>query len=342
MIRTDESPTTGGVAEEAASWFARLQGEAASGDDWRAFERWLLVSPTNAQAYERLERLWVDLDYAPRTRELGRRPLLTARCCLDRRRGARRAGLGAAVSVAAGLVMAIGVGLWPSGGASTQTYATAPGETRKIILADGSHIRLNAASRLTVTLGRHGRKVRMADAEAAFNVSHDPGRPFVISVGDRQVSAIGTEFNLRHRNDKVTLAVRRGVVEVRPADTPRGEPTRLTIGQELTHIEGDVGSILRTSDPDAAFAWTIGQLIYRNQPLSEVAADLSRRFAVPVRTADADAAALPFSGVLVTDSQQDVLRRLEANAPVRVERAGSAIVLYRREGSPRKLSTSSS
>jgi transmembrane sensor len=128
----------------------------------------------------------------------------------------------------------------------------------------------------------------------------------------------------------VSLTVRRGVVEVRPASSLGAQPTRVTVGQQLTHTEGQTGSILRVSDPEAAFAWTSGQLIYRDQPLSEVAADLSRRFAVPVRTADARTASLRFSGVLITDSEPDVLRRLQAYAPVHAEHAGGGIVLHSR------------
>ena len=57
------NPKTGveAVAEQAATWFARLQGEDADGDDWLAFESWLAV-PAHAAAYERLETLWVALD----------------------------------------------------------------------------------------------------------------------------------------------------------------------------------------------------------------------------------------------------------------------------------------
>jgi transmembrane sensor len=105
---------------------------------------------------------------------------------------------------------------------------------------------------------------------------------------------------------------------------------RVTVGQQLLLTEGQAGAILKVSDPEAAFAWTSGQLIYRDQPLSEVAADLSRRFAVPVRVADMRTAGLRFSGVLITDSEPDVLRRLQAYAPVRVERTHEAIVLHSR------------
>jgi transmembrane sensor len=333
MRRTDDFQGDSRVPEEAARWFARLQGEAATGDDWLAFERWLQAAPEHQRAYEQLENLWVDLDNAPVVRDLGGRPLLAARRRTPARRDVRalrrRAWLGAGAAVAASLAVAVGVGLNRSQ-APTETYRTAPGEARQITLADGTHIRLNAASAITVRLDPDARRVQMADAEAVFDVTHDARRPFLIAVGDRQVRVVGTEFNLRHRAGVVDLTVRRGTVEVRPAGAPQARPTRVTVGQELTHAEGAPGQVLKASDPDAAFAWTSGQLIYRDQPLSDVAADLTRRFATPVRTADARTAALRFSGVLVTDDEADVLRRLEAYAPVRVEKTDAAIVLRRR------------
>jgi transmembrane sensor len=334
MSRTDDKFDDGRVAEEAARWFARLQGEAATGEDWLAFERWMQASPAHARAYEQLEGLWIDLEYAPVARELGGRPLLAARRRTPARRPSqdqnrRSAWLGAGAAIAASAIVALGVGL-RSPGVTSETYRTAPGQTRQITLADGTRIRLNAASRITVSLDRDARRVQMADAEATFDVAHDAARPFLIRAGDRQVRVVGTEFNLRHRADLFDLTVRRGVVEVRAADAPQSQPIRVTVGQELTHTLGQAGQVLKGADPDQAFAWTTGQLIYRDQPLADVAADLSRRFGAPVRTADARTAALRFSGVLVTDSETEVLRRLEAYAPVRAEHAGDGIVLRRR------------
>jgi transmembrane sensor len=334
MRKTDEQFDDGHVAEEAARWFARLQVEAATADDWLAFERWLQSSPSHAQSYERLESLWVDLEYAPVARELGGRPLLAARRQRPARssshdRVRRRALWGAGAAIAAGLVVAVGVGLQSPGGAA-QTYVAPAGQTRDIALADGTHIRLNAASKITVRFERDARRVEMADAEAVFDVTHDAKRPFLIGVGDRQVRVVGTEFNLRNRQGMVDLTVRRGTVEVRPADALESAPPRVTVGQELIHTIGQAAQVLKVSDPDATFAWTNGQLIYRDQPLSDVAADLSRRFGTPVRTADAQTAALRFSGVLVTDNEADVLRRLTAYAPVRVERTSTEIILHHR------------
>ncbi len=332
---SDESAILGDghAAEQAASWFARLQGGAATGEDWLAFERWLQASPDHAHAYESLERMWVDLDNAAIVSDLGVRP---SRLPPRAANANLRAWIGAGAALAASFaVAAVGIGLWPGsnlgkGAAPAQTYRTAPGQTRAITLADGTRIRLNAASQITVRLGKDVRRVEMADAEAAFDVTHDAKRPFLIAVGDRQVRVVGTEFNLRHREGKVALTVRRGTVEVRPADALASAPTRVTVGQQLAHVEGQPLQTLTAAEPEVAFAWTNGQLIYRNQPLSEVAGDLSRRFAIPVRVADPQTAALRFTGVLVTDREADVLRRLEAFAPIRAEQTGATVVLRRK------------
>jgi transmembrane sensor len=55
------------TADAAAQWFARLQDEAATHEDWLAFEQWLAASPAHASAYQKLERIWVDLDEAAGT-----------------------------------------------------------------------------------------------------------------------------------------------------------------------------------------------------------------------------------------------------------------------------------
>jgi transmembrane sensor len=222
-----------------------------------------------------------------------------------------------------------GAALWPER-PRTDVYTTRPGETRRIILEDGTRVHLEAASTIRVRFARRLRRVEVSDAEAVFDVAHDTARPFLIAVGDRQVRVVGTEFNLRHRDGRVALTVRRGVVEVRPADAPDAAPTRVTVGQQLAHVEGQPLQTVTATEPDAAFAWTAGQLIYRDQPLSEVAADLTRRFATPVRAADPQTAALRFTGVLVTDQEADVLRRLEAFAPIRAQRTGDAVVLRRK------------
>jgi transmembrane sensor len=324
------------VTDEAAGWFARLEGEAATAEQWQAFEAWLSASPDNVEAYERLERIWVELETDPDSflkaldqsalRPAARRAR-PARGATSSRRGWIVAAMGA---IAATVVVGIEVG--DNLGVSTQSLVLqAPaGQPRMFRLADGTQINLNAGSVMRVEISRSARRVVMADAEAVFDVTHDSRRPFLITAGDREVRVVGTMFNLRQRGDAMALSVRRGVVEVRPVDSPGAQPVRVTVGQQLAHRRGQGTTLAEDGQAETAFAWTTGQLIYRDQPLSEVAADVSRRFGVPVRTADAATASLRFSGVLVLDSAPDVVGRIEAFAPVRARSTADGIVLSRR------------
>jgi transmembrane sensor len=322
------------AAHQAASWFVRLQSADASGDDWLAFETWLGASPANIGAYERLEQIWIDVEADPqafrRSLDLGSQPPGARRARTGSGQTVSRRGWIAAVgALAASLVLAIGVADRPQAPAPGLVLRTAPGEMRQFTLADGTKINLNAGSVVRVSLDRDARRVAMSDAEAVFDVAHDARRPFLITSGDREVRVVGTLFNLRQRAGRMALSVRRGVVEVRPSGAPGAAATRVTVGQQLAHTVGGETTLAADDRSEAAFAWTSGQLIYRDQTLEEVAADLSRRFATQVRADDARTASLRFSGVLVLDNEPAVLRRIEAFAPVKAVRTADGVVLRR-------------
>lgn len=333
MSREPNDQRPAPAADEAASWFARLQDEAVTGDDWLAFEHWLSAAPENQVAYEKLERLWVELDDAADEVKAALDAPVSLDAARVRRAGptamSRRRWMVASGALAASVALAVVIAS-NHGRPAAVTYETGPGETRQVVLADGTKVWLNASSKIVARFDSHARRVEMADAEATFDVTHDPARPFLIAVGDREVRVVGTEFNLRRRDAELILTVRRGVVEVRPATAPQAAATKVTAGQQLVHQEGAANSTLAAAEPDAAFAWTQGQLIYEDAPLSQVAADLTRSLAIPVRVADPAAGRVRFTGVLTLEGKAAVLRRLEAFAPVRAETRADGVVLHRR------------
>ena len=64
-------------------------------------------------------------------------------------------------------------------------------------------------------------------------------------------------------------------------------------------------------------SWRTGRLIYRDQPLGDVVADLNQQFATPIALEDPGLAATRVSGVLVLDDQDAVIRRLALLAPLK-------------------------
>jgi transmembrane sensor len=198
-------------------------------------------------------------------------------------------------------------------------------------LADGSTIDLNAGSTLSVSLSGRERRVTMGDGEAVFDVAHDAARPFLIAVGDRTVRVLGTRFDVRRRDGRLSVAVERGLVEVDPADGAAGNAFRLHPGQRLDHLEGAPAARLTAVDPTQIESWKSGRLIFRDRPLADVVADLNQQFATPIVLEDPALGATLVSGVLVLDDQAAVIRRLALLAPIKALPSRQSVLLRRDE-----------
>jgi transmembrane sensor len=323
MSGADGIEASDALRDDAVAWLVRVQSDQATADDWAALTVWLEVSEDHLAAFEEVERLGAEL--TDRASEIAPvlRPAVSRVVSLR-----RRAALPAWSAAAAAAVIAIVVGpmAWRGYQGTPTVYQTRPGETREIALADGTRIRLDAASTLTVRLGWRARRVEMAQAQATFDVAKDPGRPFLISVGDQQVRVVGTEFNIRHYDKTVRVTVRRGIVEVRqPAQGP-APVARLVAGQSLSHVEGAPRSVRTTTDPNPAFAWTQGRMVCDNETLGDMVAYLNRRYPVPIKVSPT-LAGKRFSGVLELGDEDLVVKRLASYFSASVHRTDRQIEL---------------
>lgn len=308
----------------AADWVARLSGEPVE-SDWLDFEAWLQSAPGHRRAYDKAMTLWLDLD---------RQALPLSAAIADlvqderRPRPARRKPAlwwGGAMGTVAAVALTFAA-LHPDRRAAPTIYATAKGERKAITLADGSHVTLNGASKISVRFERGRRDITLARGEAAFDVAHDPNRPFQVQVGDQTLSDIGTEFDVLRSGGDIVVTVRQGMVEARPSTG--GRPgVSLGAGSRLQHHEGAAASTITLVSADDAFSWRSGRLIYRNRPLSEIASDLNRYGDNQVRV-EGPAARARFTGVLMIDDQQAMVRRLAALLPISQTRQDGVIILH--------------
>jgi transmembrane sensor len=314
------------AADEAADWLARLDAAQAEPDAARAealeFDAWLNARPANAAAFDAAFAVSAELATAAPDilRELGAKPVRPAR------RGAARGWL-IAGGLAAAATLAIAVMPPALLAPRTQTYVTGKGEHRTLRLADGSTVELNAGSRLSVALRAHERRLALPQGEALFDVAADTARPFLIDAGDRTVSVVGTRFDVRHRGAALSVTVERGVVEVRPAEDAAGRVYRLHPGQRLDTAQGAAAVQLSPADPQQVEAWRAGRLIYRDQPLGDVVADLNQQFARPIVIDDPALGRTPVSGVLVLDDEDAVIRRLSLLAPIKALPSARGVLL---------------
>jgi transmembrane sensor len=317
-----EAWTRGDDARQAsaADWLVRLQAPDLGEAEAAEFDAWISDSPANAAAYDAALSVMLEIGAAADD-------ILEKLQTAPVRRTSAVRGWIAAGGVAAAATIALAVIPFGALAPTTQSFATAKGEHRTVKLADGSSIELNGGSRLSVTLGAHERQVSLPEGEALFDVAADKARPFLINAGDRTVRVVGTRFDVRHRGDDLSVTVERGVVEVRSAEGLGGRVWRLHPGQRLDTAQGAPTVQLTAVDPKQVESWRTGRLIYRDQPLGDVVADLNEQFAKPIVLQEPALAQIRVSGVLVLDDQDAVIRRLALLAPIKALPSGPSILL---------------
>lgn len=198
------------------------------------------------------------------------------------------------------------------------TYATTKGEHRTLVLADGTRMDLNAASRVSVQLDAKLRRVELLDGEAAFKVIHDTTRPFVVATKGGLVTDVGTEFDVRQRGRDFSVTVAQGIVDVRPTGATQRPPIRLIHGQRLSSNPTGDGLTLQSVVPEDDFGWRTGRLVLRERSLASVVAELNLYFAKPIRVTDPRLAEQRVSGVLMVNQEDGALRYLSSIAPMTI------------------------
>ncbi len=315
--------------DEAAGWIARLQRDDLNETDGVAFDAWLTAAPDNRAAYRHTLELWQAFGASSGEvlAELETPARAPGRGLVGRGAPTRRWLVGAGgFAVVAGLAAVV---LPPMvRRAPAQILASGRGQRRRFQLADGSSVDLNAESRLRVAFSRSERRVSLDDGEAIFDVVSDKARPFTVAAGDHTVRVVGTQFDVRNRDGDLTVTVARGRVEVRPS-LASDRVFVLTPGQRLDIGAGGVET-LQAVNPQEAFSWRSGRLVYRNQPLARVVADLNRQFADQVVIGDPELGAIPITGVIVLDTPQAVMSRLSLMLPVRTVPSERGLLLLRK------------
>ena len=202
----------------------------------------------------------------------------------------------------------------------SETFATAVGETRTHLLADGSTVALNTGSTLDVQWRLRSRQLRLARGEAMFRVAHGV-RDFIVRTPQASVRDIGTAFNVRLQEaggqQGTAVTVVEGAVEVRNGP----EAAVLTAGQSVFAAPS---GLQPPHAPDLAVstAWQRGKLVFDGTPLHR-AVDEMRRYhaaAIVLDIPDAQASALRLSGEFDHRRIDTLLDLLPTILPVRLQR----------------------
>lgn len=307
------------IEDEAASWFLL----AAENPDDAALRKqilaWCARSVLHQEIWDRTRITYHAIGHTLPAHEARWRPYAEAagrtleppsenvtgiRGFLKRRGGRRLCAAAAVVALAACLAFAALPAILLQLNAD---YVTSTAELRTITLEDGSQIHLAPKSAVDLDFSSAERAVRLLSGQAFFEVTENPGRPFVVTSGDIVSTVLGTKFDVRLEEAGASVAVKKG--HVRVADRRVVPP----ISQDL--LEGD---LLRLSGPgqaalvkvpaDEIGSWSDGKLVARYRPVSEIVDQLRGYYSGLIVLSDQGFAQLEVSGVY---DMRDPLNTLE-------------------------------
>lgn len=211
--------------------------------------------------------------------------------------------------------------------------ATAKGQRAEIQLSDGSRVILGVDSRLRFPeqFGGEARDLHL-EGTAYFDVAHDDARPFLVHTANAVTQDIGTKFVVTAypETGATQVVVTEGAVALGATDTPAAERVVLTEGRLGRLASADSAPTVRTVDPAPYIAWTRGELVFRDAPLSEVVAELRRWYDRDIRLGDPSLGDVPLTASFVVESFQEAVEVVATVAPVRVVREGRTVTLHRR------------
>ena len=202
-----------------------------------------------------------------------------------------------------------------------RSFATPVGGHEVVTFADGSRIELNTDTAIRARMTTDQRIVWLDKGEAYFQVKHDALHPFVVMIGNRRVTDIGTKFSIRRDGaGKWRVAVTQGRVTF---DAPGVD------SQVALLMPGDVATLRASAvsishEPRQALTdslqWRHGMLVFRHATLADAAAEFNRYNREKLVIANPQVAGLTVVGTFRADQCRSFYRcRADRFRPARGE-----------------------
>jgi transmembrane sensor len=353
------------IAQRAADWFMANRVGTLDQAEREAFFAWLKASPVHVEEYlsiavaerglaeaaqipkmtiEDLKSLALE-DESDRIIELSTTtpvavvpvPAAPAETASAAGKQPARRSVWLAMAAAASVgVITVGV-VWllqaPSQ-AVAQTFRTTRGAQQEYLLADGSALRLDSDSEVSVELSASERVATLVRGQVLFRVAHDAHRSFRVQSGNVNALAIGTEFDVYRRPESTLITVLEGQIAVsgaHPGTDPGHLPAlKVGAGQQVRITEATFPGAPAPANLQMATSWLDHKIAFEQRPLEEVAGEFNRYNVVQIAIEDPNLRHLAVSGVFDASDIDSFAAFLASLDGVGVTRTSSGIAVWRR------------
>jgi transmembrane sensor len=337
--------------EQAARWQARFAGGRmqTSAAEKTEFQDWLTSSAEHREAWQQLQVMDSDLHLLSALARESDRVLTPGLRHTYRRLGkeiadqhnrekatARRLRFYQQFGAIAATLLVVAVGLlarWEFVEPEPKNHSTAIGEQKNLMLSDGSVVTLNTDSRLAVAITETNRHVYLEKGEAYFKVAKEKDRPFVVSINNRQVKAVGTEFNIKYRKGEAEVIVTEGRVEVAAlthVNPDSNSPLKLQAGDQVLYSRDKMHqNSLDSKQLAASVIWREGLLVFDQRRLIDVIEEVQYYIPQQIVLGQRDIGEELVGGVFETNNLDALIDAIANSLPVHVVRERNVILFTR-------------
>lgn len=205
-------------------------------------------------------------------------------------------------------------------------FVTKRGERAVIPLSDGSMVYLNADSKLTYPqFFEESQRYLKLEGEAYFSIKSEKNRPFIVQTGDKYTIVKGTEFNIKFRDNKLSVVVTKGRVVLCNLDSTKF--VDLVRGQ-LSYAKGNGFSKPMYVDTRLYTAWRENKLSFVEAPLEEVLKEIERFYNVDTICKNKKILIRTLTGYFDSNSLDDILNKIGLALDFKYIRKGNKIYIY--------------
>jgi transmembrane sensor len=229
------------------------------------------------------------------------------------------------------------------------------GARSEIKLDDGTLVNLNAGS--TIKYNNYyntNNRDLILDGEAFFKVAKNIDIPLIVSTGNINIKATGTEFNVKAYSDEeiVETTLIEGKIEISQiGENAENKMLKLTPNQKAIYIkkadhltlekikeiepsavipakvEGDKMLISQKVNVDQETAWTKNKMIIRGESLENICIKLQRKYNVTFIFSSEDIKKFRFTGILQDETLEQVLDVIKLTSPINYWLDGKTVLM---------------
>lgn len=208
------------------------------------------------------------------------------------------------------------------------------GKTFQVQLSDGTLIHLNAGTtfRYPEKFIKGNNRMVFVDGEAYFEVAKDKKHPFIVNANGINIRVTGTKFNVYNYKEDVKkkIVLVEGSVSIYKSKEVYNatKASLLKPGFKAEWDKNKNNIAIDKVDIDSYTAWINGQLVFKNNPFSEIRKKLERKYNVTIINNNLSLEKNTFSAVFDLETIEEVMEVLNRSYGIKYEIKQNEITIY--------------